>query len=77
VHKVTSEALPVSYNRGNKATLVDRLYNHLCSLQPGNADPASAAGSQANNPVIQTANSNNSVGTQSITSVTQTTNSNA
>ena len=31
---------------GNKAALVDRLHNHLSSLQPGNTNPASAAGSQ-------------------------------
>ena len=42
---------------GNKAALVDRLYNHLRSLQPGNADPASAVGSQANNLVTQMVNS--------------------
>jgi len=56
---------------GNKAALVDR---HLSSLQPGNADSASVAGSQANNLVTQTANS---MGTQSTTSITQATNSNA
>ena len=59
---------------GNKAALVDRLYNHLRSLQPGNADPVSAAGSQANNLGTQTANY---VGAQSTPSITQVTNSNA
>ena len=33
---------------GNKAALVDHLHNHLCSLQPGNADSASL---QPNNSV--------------------------
>jgi len=55
---------------GNKAALVDCLYDNLHS---GNADPASAADLQANNLVTQTANS---VGTQSTTSITQATNSN-
>ena len=46
---------------GNKAALVDHLRS---SLQPGNANPASVADSQANNLVTETVNSNNSVGTQ-------------
>ena len=59
---------------GNKAALVDRLHNHLSSFQPGNTNPASAAGSQTTTSV---ANTNSSVGSQSTTSVTHTTNSNA
>ena len=59
---------------GNKAALVDRLHIHLSSLQPGNTNPASAAGSQTTTTV---ANTNSSVGSQSTTSVTHTTNSNA
>ena len=59
---------------GNKAALVDCLHNYLSSLQPGNTNPASAAGSQTTTSV---ANTNSSVGSQSTTSVTHTTNSNA
>ena len=57
---------------GNKAALVDRLHNHLSSLQPGNTNPASAAGSQTTTSV---ANTNGSAGSQSTTSVTQPANS--
>ena len=57
---------------GNEAALVDHLHNHLSSLQPGNTNPASAAGSQTTTSV---ANTNGSVGSQSTTSVTQPANS--